>query len=408
MDERHLVLTELEAARERAADLLRAKLDAIAAQIREAAARAAGDLEVVVPPDLEMLLPLAPAAELLATPAPPPPAPGVDLEAVRRLDAGRAQSDVLRELLELLGAFCGARAVLVFRDGEVLCWSGADFPDPAALRSWRARLADSPALAAAAEGRPVRFDAGADAVFSALVGGAEPALLVPMSLRGKVVGAALAVAREGALAVEQVQLLTYLAGVMLETLSVRPAVPTAALAEPLSLQPEEPPVETVETPFPAAEAVPFEEPAPVAAAPAAEPPAAAAVPVAASEAPAPVETAPATPPARFEPVPATRDVAAVAAPVAPAAALSPEEEQRHNEARRFARLLVSEIRLYNEAAVQAGKVSRDIYQRLKDDIDRSREMYEQRVPADVRASSNYFFEELVRILADGDPDALGV
>lgn len=397
MDERQFVLAELEEARERAAGLLRAKLDAIAAQIREAAARAAGDLEVVVPPDLEVLLPLTPAVQLLTASAPPPPVPGVGVEAVRRLDAGRAQSDVLKGLLEQLDAFCGARAILVFRDGEVLGWNGAGFPDPAALRSWRAKLADSTALSAAAEGKPVRFATGADAAFASLVNGSEPALLVPMSLRGKVVGAALAVAKDGALAVEEVQLLTYLAGLMLETLSVRPAVPTPALAEPLVLEAEGPAAQTAEAPFPMAEPMAFEEPAP-APAEVAEPPA---VVAASAPEPAPVEAGPSAQ------VPEVAEVHEVAAP-AVIAVRSPEEEQRHAEARRFARLLVSEIRLYNEAAVQAGKASRDIYQRLKEDIDRSREMYEQRVPADVRASSNYFFEELVRILADGDPDALGV
>ncbi|MEP0775266.1 MAG: hypothetical protein HRF46_12975, partial [Acidobacteriota bacterium] len=100
--------------------------------------------------------------------------------------------------------------------------------------------------------------------------------------------------------------------------------------------------------------------------------------------------------------------AATAAPVAAAPERTVEEQRRHDEARRFARLLVSEIRLYNEQAVQDGKVNRDIYQRLKDDIDRSREMYEQRVPAEIRSTTNYFFEELVRTLADGDPDALGL
>jgi hypothetical protein len=35
-------------------------------------------------------------------------------------------------------------------------------------------------------------------------------------------------------------------------------------------------------------------------------------------------------------------------------------------------------------------------------------MYEQRVSSEVRAGSNYFHDELVRILADGDPDALGL
>jgi len=70
--------------------------------------------------------------------------------------------------------------------------------------------------------------------------------------------------------------------------------------------------------------------------------------------------------------------------------------------------LVSEIRLYNEQAVIEGRQTRDIYRRLKEDIDRSREMFEQRVPGEVRAQSNYFFDELVRILADGDSDALGL
>ena len=98
----------------------------------------------------------------------------------------------------------------------------------------------------------------------------------------------------------------------------------------------------------------------------------------------------------------------VAPPPAAPPVRSPEEVRRHEEAKRFARLLVSEIRLYNEQAVQTGKLARDIYKRLKEDIDRSREMYEHRVPAEVRANSNYFYDELVRILADGDQDALGL
>jgi hypothetical protein len=96
-------------------------------------------------------------------------------------------------------------------------------------------------------------------------------------------------------------------------------------------------------------------------------------------------------------------------PVAPPLPVrTPEEQKRHDEAKRFARLLVSEIRLYNEQAVQEGKRGHDIYRRLKEDVDRSREMYEQRVPAEIRSQSNYFQEELVRLLADGDADALGM
>jgi hypothetical protein len=84
------------------------------------------------------------------------------------------------------------------------------------------------------------------------------------------------------------------------------------------------------------------------------------------------------------------------------------EDALHEEARRLARLLVSEIRLYNEELVEDGRRNRDIYARLKDEIDRSRKMYEERIAQDVRLSRDYFTEELVRRLADGDAGALGM
>jgi hypothetical protein len=95
------------------------------------------------------------------------------------------------------------------------------------------------------------------------------------------------------------------------------------------------------------------------------------------------------------------------ADVAAGAAQAPDEDARQEEARRFARLLVSEIKLYNEDEVERGRAEKDIGTRLKEDIDRSREMYEKRIPADVRSGHDYFRDELVRILADGDADALG-
>lgn len=85
-----------------------------------------------------------------------------------------------------------------------------------------------------------------------------------------------------------------------------------------------------------------------------------------------------------------------------------EEGKKHDEARRFARLLVSEIKLYNEAKVDQGRKNRDLYERLKEDIDRSRQMYEERISEDVRKASNYFYDELVRILADNNADLLGL
>lgn len=88
--------------------------------------------------------------------------------------------------------------------------------------------------------------------------------------------------------------------------------------------------------------------------------------------------------------------------------VSPSDETMHEEARRLARLLVSEIKLYNEEQVEEGRRNRDIYERLKEDIDRSRQMYDERVDPRILRSTDYFYQELVRILAAGDSRALGI
>ena len=86
----------------------------------------------------------------------------------------------------------------------------------------------------------------------------------------------------------------------------------------------------------------------------------------------------------------------------------PEEERRfHNDARRFARLLVSEIKLYNEQKVNDGRDQSDLYDRLREAIDRSREMYEKRVQPQVAAKFDYFHYELVTNLAEGNDAKLG-
>ena len=99
--------------------------------------------------------------------------------------------------------------------------------------------------------------------------------------------------------------------------------------------------------------------------------------------------------------------AARPAPPPAGPALSPEETKAHEDAKRFARLVVSEIKLYNEAKVNEGRRHKDIYERLKEDIERGRQMYADRVAAHVRDNTNYFYDELVRILAGGDQSALG-
>ncbi|HVS02658.1 MAG TPA: hypothetical protein VMT16_07810 [Thermoanaerobaculia bacterium] len=84
-----------------------------------------------------------------------------------------------------------------------------------------------------------------------------------------------------------------------------------------------------------------------------------------------------------------------------------ESSALHEEARRLARLLVSEIKLYNEEQVEEGRRQRDLYSRLQEDINRSRQMYEERIDPRVRDEVDYFQQEVVNILAGGDAAALG-
>lgn len=82
-------------------------------------------------------------------------------------------------------------------------------------------------------------------------------------------------------------------------------------------------------------------------------------------------------------------------------------EVLREEALRFARLLVSEIKLYNSEVVDEGRQAGDIYDRLRHDIDRSWEMYRRRAHPRVRSEEDCFDAEVVRILASGERKLLG-
>ena len=82
-------------------------------------------------------------------------------------------------------------------------------------------------------------------------------------------------------------------------------------------------------------------------------------------------------------------------------------DAERDEARRFARLLASEIKLYNERAVAVGRQHRNLYALLAGDIERGRALYEERVPQPVRAGADYYSEQVVEILAGGDARAMG-
>lgn len=98
-----------------------------------------------------------------------------------------------------------------------------------------------------------------------------------------------------------------------------------------------------------------------------------------------------------------------AAPEAPSAAssMSTADQDVHHKAQRFARLLVDEIKLYNQVKVTEGRKNHDLYDRLKDTIDKSRSTYHKRYGNTVAGSANYFDDEVKRSLAEDDLTIMG-
>ncbi|NTW57688.1 MAG: response regulator [Nitrospirae bacterium] len=79
------------------------------------------------------------------------------------------------------------------------------------------------------------------------------------------------------------------------------------------------------------------------------------------------------------------------------AAVDPEEVER---ARRFARLIVSDIALYNQDAVAEGIARGTFYDLLSEDITEGRALYEKRVPQIIRQSKDYFQEAFDNFIAE--------
>jgi hypothetical protein len=98
---------------------------------------------------------------------------------------------------------------------------------------------------------------------------------------------------------------------------------------------------------------------------------------------------------------------AIPTPVAAAAEMSAADADMHKRAQRFARLLIDEIKLYNKSKVEEGMKQHDLYDRMRDDIDKSRATYTKRYGTTAAAQGDYFVKELIRGLAQGDASTLG-
>ena len=380
----------------------------------------------------------APAA---AAAAPAGPDATALKRAIRAVEKGKSQVDVLNGLLEQAVQF-GSRAALLILRGETFSgWKGAGFSNHGGNDENIKRFNAAPGVVPQLDEllqkeHVVEWDGGS---LASRFGVSSPAraLLLPMVIKDKVSAAIYVDAVEadaGKLDRSSLELLVFTTGLLVDTLAIRKKIPSPTLSDDTEAAGEATPRPQAAAPRPAEPA----RPAPAARPAAAPPPAPAPTHPAAEStvafsaaqmremvaaatpapAPAPAPTpAPPKPKPAFDPAPAsaagedrpsTQFVPPAGLNRAQSGGAGNEETKKHDEARRFARLLVSEIKLYNEPKVEQGRRSRDLYERLKEDIDRSRQMYDERIPEDVRKSSNYFYDELVRVLADGNAEVLGL
>jgi hypothetical protein len=120
---------------------------------------------------------------------------------------------------------------------------------------------------------------------------------------------------------------------------------------------------------------------------------------------APVEP----PPAVEEPVEEAPAPAAVPAAPAPVDidSLPDDLKELHKKAKRFAKVTVQDLAMYKKAEIAKGLENRDLYKRLKDEIDRSKATYDKRFDKIAGHNVDYLYDEIVRVLTKDDPGALG-
>ncbi len=312
------------------------------------------------------------------------------LQAVSAIHAGTTQKEILRALLESTAGYSGRAALFVIKAGSATGWQGRAFDNNEDLKDFSLDV-NSGAPARVLQSRVV-VAAGSsemDPRFISQFGAPaeDQVLLLPLRLKDKIAALVYADAGTragGAIDAPALELLVSATSAWLEVASLRKQA--AKEGAPEAEKFEAPPVQTVSS---------FSDPF------AAHAPKHAAAPVAVDE--------PAMAEATADVVSAPASMAAAAAAPAPDsfAHMSTEDADLHRKAQRFARLLMDEIKLYNQAKVAEGRKHKDLYDRLKEDIDKSRSTYHKRYGNTVAASADYFSTELIRSLAEDDVSLLG-
>jgi len=314
------------------------------------------------------------------------------LQGITEVHTGSTQKEILKALVESGSAHCARAALFVVKTGTAVGWQGRGFGDDEAVKDFALDMNAGP-VAHAYQNRVVApanvAEMGRRFVEQFGAPANEQVLVLPLVLRDKV--AALVYADGGTTGVldgTALEVLVTATSAWLEVVSLRKQAQQREVAEPAAAAPAAvaAPVQTISS---------FSDPF---AAHAAKH-----VPARAVPQPEPVgEVVEVASAAHAAP-----SAAAAAAAADPFAGISAEDADTHRKAQRFARLLVDEIKLYNQAKVAEGRKHKDLYDRMKDDIEKSRATYQKRYGTTVANAGNYFQLELVRSLAEDDVSIMG-
>jgi hypothetical protein len=338
-----------------------------------------------------VLAELPPAAATAESGA-PSAMPGGLVQALAGIHAGSTQKEILKALLDAGTSYASRVALFVVKGGSASGWQARGLAEDDQIKDFPLDMTAGPASHAYQNrvATPANI-AEMDRRFVKQFGGPsnEQIVILPLVLKDKV--AALLYADGGAenlLDAGSLEVLVMATSAWLEVASLRKQAQQRETVETMpSMERPAPPPAPVQAVSSFSDPFASHSSKHIARAPEPEPePAAEVVEVAASAASA----------------------SAAAAPAAdPFAGLSAEDADTHRKAQRFARLLVDEIKLYNQAKVNEGRRNKDLYDRLKEDIDKSRTTFQKRYGTTVAASGDYFQKEVVRSLAEDDFSVMG-
>jgi hypothetical protein len=346
---------------------------------------------------------LAEIAPLLGTPAASPVQGEGNtenlLKAVAAIHRGTTQREILRALLDNTVRYSGRTALFVIKGGTATGWEGRGFANNEEIKSFSLDV-NAGVASRALEGR-MPFAGTADEMDSNFtskfgVSGDQNVLVLPLLLKDKVAAILYvdAGSHHGHVDPQALELLVNSTSAWLEVASLRKQAMKEGATDGPPAERVVPPVQSVSS-F----SDPFAGHAPIHSAAVGAPP----VEAEASSSVTADAAAETQSGEVGEPVEEHSNVNGDD----PIAKMPPEQAEVHRKAQRFARLLVDEIKLYNQAKVSDGRKNRDLYDRLKEDIEKSRATYSKRYGNTAASGADYFSNELVRSLAADDSSLMG-